>query len=73
MVSAIFYDSELEEKRHMTAIRTLARDLGIPEDEIIRLYEVELYHLKEVARVKDFLSVLVIKRVKEFLKTSHRI
>ena len=43
----------------------LARDLGVAEDFIEPLYENELRGLKEHARVKNFLSILVIRRIKE--------
>jgi hypothetical protein len=37
---------------------------GIPEDDIRSLYESELSILKEHARIKDFLSVLVSRKIR---------
>ena len=65
MESAIVYDSEFEANQHATAIYTLARDLGIPENEVARLYEIELARFKGTARVKHFITVLVIRKVKD--------
>jgi hypothetical protein len=61
-------EDEVEKKRHAHAIQTLARDMGIPVEEVNQLYEQELEKLKEYARVKDFLPLIVSRRVKDLLK-----
>jgi hypothetical protein len=61
-------DDQKERARHQAAIHYLARELGFPEPEVGRVYERELVRLNSQARVKDFLTVLVGRRVKEDLR-----
>jgi hypothetical protein len=46
----------------------LARDLDRPEEEIRRNYETILCSLKERARIKDYLVILVSRNVKDMIK-----
>lgn len=64
MVATLLYETEFEKRQHLSAIHNLAIDMGMSEDYLRQLYENELLSLKERARIKDFLSVLVIKRMK---------
>jgi hypothetical protein len=68
MVAIILYENETEKKQHLSAIHMLAMNSGIKEESIRQLYERELWILKEYARVKDFLSVIIIRRLKEKIK-----
>lgn len=65
MCAAVLYETEFEKRRHLSAVHLLAMDLGISEDTIRQQYEDELKALTEHARIRDFLSVLVIKRIKD--------
>jgi hypothetical protein len=65
MVATLLYETETEKRQHLSAIHVLSIDLKVAEDIIKQLYENELNILKEHARIKDFLSVLVMKRIKE--------
>jgi hypothetical protein len=65
MTAEVLYETEFEKRQHLSAIHYLATDLGMPEDYLRQLYENELMSLKEQARIKDYLSVLVIKRMRE--------
>lgn len=65
------YDNESEELLHSHAISILQRELGLPSEEIMRLYEHELERLKEHARIKDFLVVLVCRTVRDILRRDH--
>ena len=65
MATALLYETEAERLQHLTAIHNLALDLGISEDFLKKCYEKELISLKERARVKDFLTVLVTRRIKD--------
>jgi hypothetical protein len=69
-IMAIFcaYENDSERKQHSRAIKRLAEDLDIPEEEIQVLYEKTLCSLKEGARVKDFLAILVCRNVKAMIK-----
>ena len=59
---------EKERELHLRAIDMLSRETGIVVAEIIPLYEMELEKLRKTARVNDFLTVLVSRRVKDVLK-----
>jgi hypothetical protein len=62
------YDDEAECQLHMHAMEILRREIILPEEEIRELYERELERLKETARVKDFLVVLVCRAVRDTLR-----
>ncbi len=64
-MNTALYEDEREEESHFNTIEVLARDFGCPVEEIEQLYETELKRLKRNARIKDFLAVLVTKRLKE--------
>lgn len=61
----MLYENESEKRQHLSAIHVLASTFGISEESVRHLYETELQSLIRHARVRDFLSVLVIRRLKE--------
>jgi hypothetical protein len=65
MTATVLYETEFEKRQHLSAIHNLATNFGVPEDSVRRLYEHELLSLKAHARVKDFLSILVLRKMKE--------
>jgi hypothetical protein len=68
MGSIRLYEDEIEKKQHDLAVRKLAEDLRRSEEEVRTLYEKELERLKPRARVKDFLTVIVTREVKNLLR-----
>jgi hypothetical protein len=68
MTALQLYEDETERTQHIRVIKMLARDLNRPEDQMGQIYEFELEKLKEDARVKDFLIVLVSRRIREIFK-----
>ena len=70
MVATYSTDSR-EHAKHLAMIHYLAAELGFPEPEVSRVYEEEFSRLSEQARVKDFLLLLVGRRVKENLQERH--
>lgn len=68
MVMIELYENEKEKSRHDSAIRMLARDLGLPTTEIGELYEGALQELKKSAKVKDYLIILAARQVKDLLQ-----
>jgi hypothetical protein len=64
------YDNEGDRKQHLHAVEMLARDMQTPADRIIVIYERELSKIKTAAKVKDYLTVLVTRRVKDILITT---
>jgi hypothetical protein len=65
MVATILYENDSEKRQHLSAIHVLASTFGVSEDSVRQLYEDELQSLVGQARIRDFLSVLVIRRLKE--------
>jgi predicted transcriptional regulator len=67
MVMTQLYEDDGERSQHSFAIQSLAKDLGVSQDEIHQYYEEALRDLKTGARIKVFLSVLASRRVRETL------
>lgn len=68
MASVCQYDNDAEERQHAKAIQMLARDLGMPEKKIRELYEEFLCSIKGGARIKDYLTVLASRNVKDVIR-----
>jgi hypothetical protein len=67
MVAMQLYDNNIEWKQHESAMQGLARELGMPMNDISQVYENALKELKSQARIKDFLSVFACRRVRELV------
>ena len=67
MTSNILYENETEEKLHLRAIQTIARETKISVDDVSSLYESVLERYKEHTKIKDFLPIFVSREVKEQL------
>lgn len=61
-----------ESKKHMDTIRTLAEQHGVPEPEVRRLYQNQLARTQRSTRVRDFLPILIGRRVGEELRQHRR-
>jgi hypothetical protein len=68
MENLFLYENELEQRLHERAIERLSRDVGKPAPEIRSVYEPLLGRLKEGARIKEYLVVLVSRKVKDMLR-----
>jgi Protein of unknown function (DUF3562) len=68
MPTACSYDDDADRNLHSRAIRRLAGDFGCSEEEVQVLYETLLCSLRENARVKDYLVILVTRYVKEMIR-----
>ena len=68
MATSCVYENDTEHKLHSREIQRLAKDLQISEEEIQILYETLLCRLKEGARIKDYLAILVCRNVKAMIK-----
>ena len=62
------YQNEKEHKQYLGAIHEIARMCGRSEDEVEKVYELELSKLMQVARLKDFVPVLARRVVMENLR-----
>lgn len=58
---------ETERKQKDSAVKMLAERFGILEDQIRIIYEKELEGLRQNARIRDFLSVLITRKVRDIL------
>ena len=65
-------ESEQERQQHRAAAKHLAREMHVAEDRVLEAYALELEQLQRAARVKQFLSVLAVKHVKERFSREER-
>jgi len=65
MVATQLWGSTFEWKQHESAIRGLAKELGMPLTDISQVYEKELGELKRRAKITNFLSIFACRRVRE--------
>ncbi len=49
----------------------LAKELGAPESDVLMAYETEVERLMAGARIKDFISILAEKQVKDSFRKTH--
>lgn len=68
METGFLYEDDVEQGLHESAIERLSRDLRRPEPGIRTAYETVLSRLKEEARIKDYLVVLVTRNVKDMMR-----
>lgn len=61
-------DIEATPRQHQLAVENLAQTLNRSFVSVNTLYQMVLRHYKTQARIKNFLSPLVTKRVKEVLR-----
>lgn len=73
-LSSVFclYDDENEMRLHLNAVEMLALRIGASQDDVKRVYEIVLRRFKSLAKVKDFLPILVSRRV-EYLLNKRKI
>ena len=64
----VTYVDDRERARHLHVIELLAKELARSVAEIKPLYEDILIHMQEVARIRDYLPILVCKRMKSSFK-----
>jgi len=62
------YKNETEMRQHQAAISHLAQNLHASEVGVKPLYELILARFNRTARIREFLSVLVSRRVKDRLQ-----
>ena len=64
MLNKSSYIDTQDQLRHLRYIELLAEELDRPVQEITPVYEDILMHLKEQARIQDYLVILTSNRVK---------
>jgi hypothetical protein len=65
-------DADRERQQHQRIVKQLAEEMQVAEERVVAAYEVELQHLKESARVSQFLAVIAAKHVKRRLSRAER-
>src|SRR3990170_7871185 len=64
-------DSEIEDTLHVSAIRTISRDIGLPEKDVRSFYLAILERHRYYTKVKELLPATVSRRVKEILSVKN--
>jgi hypothetical protein len=59
----------VEERLHLHAIERLARELDLPQEDVRALYEEVLGRIRQEARIRDYLVVLVSHQVKDLIQS----
>ena len=62
------YDSEIEMRQHLASLEMLSIHTGEPVESLRRLYETVLMNFKRVSTVKDFLPIIVGRRVADIIR-----
>lgn len=60
--------NEAERKRHLATIERLTEQCGIPRIEVGRRYEAELEKMLGSTRIRDFLPILIARKVRQDLR-----
>ncbi|MFZ5773051.1 MAG: hypothetical protein ACOY4W_16650 [Thermodesulfobacteriota bacterium] len=62
------YANESEKNQHSNAIRQLCQELAENEEAIRPVYEEILLEMKKQARIKEFLSILVCRTIRDLAR-----
>jgi hypothetical protein len=54
-------------KKHVNALDILAKDLGISADVMLSAYRCEFDRLAQQAKIRDFLSILIAREVRDIV------
>lgn len=57
------YEDDNERKLHLNAVEMIALRVGASVEDVERVYKIVLRRFKKKAKVKDFLPILVSRRV----------
>jgi hypothetical protein len=62
------FQEKTAERHHQVAIENIAQSMNRSKEGVNVLYAMVLRHYARTARIKQFLSPLVVKRVKELMR-----
>ncbi|NTU41745.1 MAG: DUF3562 domain-containing protein [Nitrospirales bacterium] len=68
MMEADIFSDEKEYRQHRSSMERVAGDLNVPFDMVERVYGIVLCRYVRTAHVKDFLPILVSKKVRYLLR-----
>jgi hypothetical protein len=60
-----------ENMKHVHAVDILAKDLGISADDILSAYRCEFDRLSRQAKIRDFLSIIITRKVRGIVKNDY--
>ena len=61
-------EDEAEKRKHHQSVENLSERLDMPREHIVAVYEQELLLIGRMARIRDYLPILVSRRVKNLLR-----
>ena len=67
------FDSEIEDGRHVRAIRAISREIGIAEEDVRPSYMAILERHRHYTKVNELLPATVSRRVKEMLLVKNKL
>lgn len=67
-MSRIRAEEEVEQKKHRQSVEDLSGQFDLPIERIIAVYEQELILMGRMARIREYLPILVSRRVKDLLR-----
>ena len=62
-------ENKTELRKHQQSVENLSAYLDMPRDHIFAVYDQELIRMEQMARVRDYLPILVSRRVKSMLRS----
>ena len=63
---------DVEKKKHLDTIEKLAQQSGVPEPEVEELYKTELRRIMPSTRIREFLPILIGRKVKDDIRQIER-
>lgn len=66
------YSDETEREKHYRSVEYLSLYFNLPREFVARVYEKELIVMAQTAIVRDYLPILVSRKVKEILRHCQR-
>jgi hypothetical protein len=66
--NGMLYENMDEQKQHASTVKSLAEEVAGPVHEVANIYESVLLEYKDNAKIKDYLPVLVSKKVKQLYR-----
>ncbi|HLF24310.1 MAG TPA: DUF3562 domain-containing protein [Burkholderiales bacterium] len=61
--------NDVERKRHLATIERLTEQCGVPRIEVGKRYEAELERILVSTRVRDFLPILIARKIRQDLRS----
>ena len=66
----VICDDEDENKKHVDVLDNLATEMGISTEVLLSAYQCEFDRLARQAKIRDFLYILIARKVRSDLKST---